>query len=319
MKSRIIVGTRGSKLALTQTGMVIKSLKEKHPGLEIDTRIIKTTGDKILDKTLDKIGGKGLFIKEIEDALANKEVDFAVHSMKDVPHTLPKDFEIGAILEREDPRDILISGNNKGLFDLPENAVIGTSSLRRILQLKALRPDIKFQSMRGNVDTRINMLAQGHYDAIVLAAAGLKRMGWKKGTESSFFKPFLKEKTDIVLNAVYIEIHYCIPAVGQGALAIEIRENDEDIYNIVKVLNHDLDAKCVLAERAFLKAIDGGCEIPIGAYCRIKNNKLNMTGFIGDERSLVIYKSDVSGESENYEIIGIKLAKEVLKLKKNNY
>lgn len=304
MRSKITVGTRGSKLALIQADFVIENLRKAYPELEIDKKIIQTTGDKILDEDLSKIGGKGLFIKEIEEALITEEIDLAVHSMKDVPHTLPDDFIISAIMEREDPRDVLISRYDPGLDELQSGITIGTSSTRRILQLQLHRPDLKFRPMRGNIDTRINKLAQGEYDAIVLAAAGIKRMGWN----AELFK----------LKINYLEISDFIPAVGQGALAIEIRKNDADLFQIVQILNHDKDSRCVLAERSFLKEIDGGCEIPVGAYCEAQDDKIVINGFIGDEKLSVIYKEKVLSEIENYEIAGIQLAKKVRYLMKSN-
>lgn len=316
MKSKIIVGTRGSKLALTQTNMVVDDVKKAHPNLEIDVKIIKTTGDRIPDKELSQIGGKGLFIKEIEEALSKKEIDFAVHSMKDVPHTLPEEFQTGAVLKREDPRDVLICRANYNLKNLPANSRIGTGSLRRMLQLKALRKDFDFLPIRGNIDTRINKLANNDYDAIILAAAGLNRMGRQQKNDSEFLRSFLKENTDIDFNISFLELDNFIPAVGQGALAIEIRKNDEEIFNIIKVLNHDNDAKCVLAERAFLKEVDGGCEIPVGAYCQIIDGHLVIDGFIGDEKNNKIYREKISGNIDNYELLGIKLAKMVLLRKK---
>ena len=291
MKQRITVGTRGSKLALTQTGMVVQALKEAHNGLEIDVKVIKTTGDKILDKELSKIGGKGLFIKEIEEALLDNSIDFAVHSMKDVPHTIPEDFEIGAILTREDPRDVIIYKT------LPDNAIIGTSSVRRMLQLKALHPDFQFKPVRGNIDTRIKKLSEGEFDAIVLAAAGIKRLGWHVGE-------------DLSIN--YLEIEDFIPSVGQGAIAIEIRKGDSEIFDIVKVLNDEKDAICVRAERTFLREIDGGCEIPVGAYSKIEDNKLIIDGFIGDEKNAEIYREKIIGEVEKFEELGVQLAKNCL-------
>ncbi|OGI20969.1 MAG: hydroxymethylbilane synthase [Candidatus Melainabacteria bacterium RIFOXYA2_FULL_32_9] len=313
---KITVGTRGSKLALTQTGMVIDDLKKAHPGLKVDIKIITTTGDKILDKELSKIGGKGLFIKEIEEALLAKEIDFAVHSMKDVPHTLPEEFQIGAILKREDPRDVLICRDNYDLNNLPAGARIGTGSLRRMLQLKALRSDLVFLPIRGNIDTRVGKLARNEFDAIVLAAAGLKRMGWQGNDE--FLKTFLKEESNIDFNVSYLELDKYIPSVGQGALAIELRKNDQETFNIVKVLHHEIDAKCVLAERAFLKEVDGGCEIPIGAHCKAEGNQITIDGFVGDEEKNEIYRDKLIGNIDDYDKLGTQLAKNVLNLQKNS-
>ncbi|MCK7467650.1 MAG: hydroxymethylbilane synthase [Desulfosudis oleivorans] len=216
MKQKIIIGSRGSKLALKQTSIIAESLKKAYKELEIDIKTIKTTGDKILDVELSKIGGKGLFIKEIEEALASGEIDLAIHSLKDMPHTLPEGFEIAAITTREDPRDVLISKENI------DNFIVGTSSLRRTLQIKALYPQATCKSLRGNVDTRINKLATGEYDAIILAAAGLKRLGLITQDNKISSNPELKIK--------YLETQDFIPSVGQGALAIEIRQGDREIF-----------------------------------------------------------------------------------------
>lgn len=313
MKSHITVGTRGSKLALAQAELVINALNAIHTDLEFETKIIKTTADKILDKQLTKIGGKGLFIKEIEEALLNREIDFAVHSMKDVPHTIPDHFQIGAILKREDPRDVLICANARGL---PAGSVVGTGSLRRSLQLKALRPDLLFKPVRGNIHTRVNKLADGQFDGLILAAAGIKRMGWQGKENSNFLNSFLNEAKDINLMINYFNINDFIPAVGQGALAIEIRNGDTEILDIIKVLNDEQDAKAVLAERAFLKEVDGGCEIPIGAYSTIGGDSLNIIGFIGDEKTGNLYRGNLTGKVDEYENLGVQLAKRVLELKK---
>ncbi|EKE04025.1 MAG: hypothetical protein ACD_20C00118G0015 [uncultured bacterium] len=318
MNKRITVGTRGSRLATTQTGIVIDDLKKAHPGLEVDVKIIKTTGDLVLDKSLSKIGGKGLFIKEIEDALLDKEIDFAVHSMKDVPHTLPEEFELAAILKREDPRDVLICKDNYDLSTLPAGSRVGTSSLRRMLQLKALRGDLECLPIRGNIDTRTNKITKNEFDAIVLAAAGLKRMGWQGKDDTQFLSTFIKEESDIIFNISYLETNYYIPPVGQGALAIEIRKNDQELYDILNVLNHDIDAKCVLAERAFLKTVDGGCEIPVGAYCKADGNRIIIDGFVGDEVKSEIYRKQITGNIDDYEALGTQLANDVLDLQKKN-
>jgi len=265
----------------------------------------------ILDRDLSKIGGKGLFINEIETALNKGEIDFAVHSAKDVPHTLPQEFTIGAILKREDPRDVLISRNNWNLNTLPENAKIGTSSSRRTLQLKKLRPDLDFRLIRGNVDTRINKLARGEFDAIILAAAGIKRMGHDKLTEEIFFGKILKENPVSTLSSEYLDIESFIPSPGQGALIIETRKDDDNTLNIIKKLNSQSDFYCVSAERSFLREINGSCEVPAGAYCTIKDKKMSIIGFIGDENQQTIYKDKVSGPTENYEALGAELAQRV--------
>jgi hydroxymethylbilane synthase len=319
MKRKIIAGSRGSKLALIQTNFVIDLLKSSNPCLEIDIKVIKTTGDKIQDKQLSKIGGKGLFIKEIEEALALKEIDFAVHSMKDVPHTLLETYQIAAIMEREDPRDILICREGYSLTTLPAGARVGTGSLRRHLQIKALRSELEIIPIRGNIDTRINKLASGDYDAIILAAAGLKRMGWQNYNDSSFFKTLLRENTNEKLCIEFLATETFIPAIGQGALAIETLTDNQELADIIRPLHNETDAYCVLAERAFLKEVDGGCEIPIGAYAYIYNDRLIIDGFLGDEYKGTIYRQSISGSIDNYKDLGVNLAKILLAKRKAGF
>ena len=297
MKTSITVGTRGSALALTQANMVISALKLTYPELEVSTKIIKTTGDKILDKELSKIGGKGLFIKEIEEALLDKSIDLAVHSMKDVPHTLSEDFEIGTVLKREDPRDVLICLNGYDINTLPGGAVIGTGSTRRMLQLSRIRPDFEFIPVRGNIDTRIRKLLNGEFDALVLALAGIKRLGWQCRED---------------LSIDYLDIKDFIPSVGQGAMGLEIRKGDDEVADLIKILNSKDDEVCVMAERAFLREIDGGCEIPVGAYAKIEGNQITIDGFIGDENTKEIFREKIVGNMENFEELGVQLAKNCL-------
>ena len=297
MISKIIIGTRGSKLALLQTNMVMKELKNMHQSLEVEIKIIKTTGDRILDKSLSEIGGKGLFIAEIESALSSGEIDIAVHSMKDVQNSVDPEFRILTALKREDPRDALISRDNKTLLNLPKGAIVGTGSLRRIVQLKNIRPDLLFKPLRGNVDTRIKKLENGEVDAVVLAAAGLKRMGLQNRISE------------------YIDTKKCIPSVGQGALCFEIREKDQVIFNLVKPLVNRTDLICVSAERAFLKEMDGGCTIAIGAYAEETHGQIKLEGFVCDDKNESIFRDAIFGKLEEYENIGIQLGKK-LKLKK---
>lgn len=315
MKNNLIAGTRGSKLALKQTEYVVNYLKSLYPDITIDIKVIKTTGDKIQDKALNKIGGKGLFIKEIEEALLTNSVDFAVHSAKDVPHTLSDDFTIGAILKREDVRDILIAYNEYDISSLSHHSTVGTGSLRRKVQLLSIRPDIIAKPIRGNIDTRLKKLLEGDCDAIILASAGLKRLGWTKEAEYLFFKILLNKELETTPTTSYLDTNSIIPSPGQGALLIENRKNDADTINIIKKLNDDESYHCVMTERSFLKEINGGCDIPIGAYCYCKDNKLFCTGFIGVESNNQIFKSSESGEMKDYEKIGVLLAQNVLKLK----
>ncbi|MFC4600420.1 hydroxymethylbilane synthase [Cohnella hongkongensis] len=253
----IIVGSRQSALALTQTNQTIQSLKElcERDGLPytFEVKPIVTRGDRILDVTLSKVGGKGLFVKEIEEAMLGGEIDMAIHSMKDMPFELPEGLVIGAVPRREDPRDCIVTRSGKPLKELPHNAKIGTSSLRRSAQLQAYRPDFRIESIRGNIDTRLRKLDEEGFDAILLAAAGLHRMGWK----------------DRITE--YLPPDVCLPAVGQGALAIECRSGDEELLLLLDRLNDTATARTVKAERRLLGLLNGGCQVPIGAYARLES------------------------------------------------
>jgi hydroxymethylbilane synthase len=253
---KIVIGTRGSRLALWQTDYIGGLLIEK-AGVEFEKKIIKTTGDKITDVPLAKIGGKGLFVKELDDAVLDSRVDFAVHSMKDVPVDLPEGLKIAAIPEREEINDALIS--RFALDDLPDGAVVGTSSLRRIAQMKNHRPDVMIKDLRGNVDTRIRKLNEGQYDAIIMAKAGLKRLGFE----------------DQIRETLPIEIF--TPTVGQGAIAVVTRIGSE-LSGTLDSLNHDVTMKTVTAERSLLRGVGGGCQIPLGTYSRIVGVEIMLKG-----------------------------------------
>lgn len=291
MNNTIIkIGTRGSKLALWQANWVKSAINAKYPNVSIKIKIIKTKGDKILDVPLAMVGGKGLFVKEIEEALLNGDVDLAVHSMKDMPAEIPNGLCIGAIPEREDPRDIFISKNGILFSNLRDGAKIGTSSLRRSVQLKCARYGINIVPLRGNLDTRINKLQTEDMDAIIVAAAGVKRLGFEsKITE-------------------YLNDDAMLPAVGQGALCIEIRQNDREIQPIINALNHHQTRTVVLGERAFLNRLEGNCQIPIAAHGKIKNNEFILTGLVASIDGTKIIKETLSGNLENSEIVGKKLA-----------
>lgn len=282
MNRTIVVGTRQSQLALTQTNQVISDLKtlcQKH-GLAFDFEIKKiiTKGDRILDVTLSKVGGKGLFVKEIEQAMLDGEIDFAVHSMKDMPSMLPEGLTTGAVPRREDPRDVLISATGLSLDELPEGAVVGTSSLRRSSQLLSYRPDLNIKSIRGNIDSRIRKLETEGFDAIVLASAGLNRMGWGHKATS------------------YLPVELCLPAVGQGALGIECREDDAEVKQLLALYNDDATAQTVSAERKFLSVLNGGCQIPIGAYATLMDDgKIELTGMVGYGDGRKILKETMMG------------------------
>ncbi|RMA97009.1 hydroxymethylbilane synthase [Hydrogenothermus marinus] len=291
---KIRIGTRGSKLALWQANFVASKLKKHFPEIEIEIIKIKTKGDKILDVPLAKIGGKGLFVKEIEDALLKNEIDIAVHSLKDVPTYFPDGLGLTAIMEREDPRDAFLSVKYNSLNELPKGASVGTSSLRRKVQLKLKRSDLNIKDLRGNVDTRIRKLEEGQYDAIILAYAGLKRLG-------------LENKVKQILD-----IDIMLPAVAQGFLAIETRLEDKKTNNIISTLNHKESEIRAKAERAFLKTLEGGCQVPLAGYSEIKDGKLYLTGFISDLEAKRVFKDKISGNLEEAEDLGINLAKNLL-------
>lgn len=296
MVSKIIkVGTRGSKLALVQTNEVIRALKNKYPDLEFEKIIIKTTGDKILDSPLNKIGGKGLFVKEIEEALLRGEIDLAVHSMKDIPSNMVSELEIAAIPKRESPFDIWISEHLE-IKALPLGAKIGTSSLRRRSQLKRLRKDLKIEPLRGNVDTRIKKWKERQFDGIVLAEAGIKRLK----IEGLIYKRLGLEEM--------------IPAVGQGALGIEIFKEQTWLKNLLKVIHCEKTALAIKAERAFLSTLEGGCQVPLGAYAYLTNGKLIITGFISDLEGERFYRASEEGVPKEANLIGENLAKKLLKM-----
>ncbi|MBC2714711.1 MAG: hydroxymethylbilane synthase [Desulfobacteraceae bacterium] len=294
MKSNITIGTRGSALALWQAEWIKSAIIRNHPSLSVNLEIIKTKGDKILDVPLAKVGGKGLFVKEIEEALLNGRIDLAVHSMKDMPAEIPDGLCIGAVPERETPNDVLISKHNLPLSELPDGARIGTSSLRRSSQLLNLRPDITIEPLRGNLGTRIKKLETGGLDAIVLAAAGVKRLN-------------LEEKI-----SEYIDLETLLPAVGQGALCIETRENDPDIHEIVSKLNHRITHQVITGERAFLNRLEGGCQVPMAAFGSIKGSELTITGMVAEIDGSKVIKQVITGPITDAEKIGTELAERLI-------
>ena len=293
---KMIVGTRGSKLALIQTNWVIEKLKKYNPEINFEIKIIKTKGDLVQHLSLDKIGDKGLFVKEIEQQLLNKEIDIAVHSMKDMPSSLPLGLKFASIPKREDPRDVLILKNGyKSIDDLPIGAKIGTGSKRRKYQLLKYRPDLKIVPIRGNIDTRIKKIEDENLDGVVLAAAGILRASMDEYI--SYYIP-----TDIM-----------VPAPAQGALAIEIRDNDLEIENLIESLKDEETEIQVAAERGFLDGVNGSCHIPIGAYCRLDGEKINLTGLFGDEDGKKLIIKSIQGSSKFPREVGLDLAKLVLK------
>ena len=260
--TKLRIGSRGSQLALWQANHISSLLRAR--GHEVEIEIIHTTGDKITDVALAKVGTKGMFTKEIEEALAAGRVDLAVHSLKDLPTELPHGFEIAAITERQDPRDAFCSRHYSKVDHLPNGARVGTSSLRRQAQLKAIRPDLDIHPLRGNVDTRLRKLEQGEYDAIILASAGLKRLG----------------KTELIKEIIPAEV--MCPAAGQGALGIEIREGDVKTRELLAFLN-DPDARAATTcERALLNSLGGGCQVPIGAFAEVRDGKLHLESIVAD-------------------------------------
>jgi hydroxymethylbilane synthase len=289
------IGTRASQLALFQANWVKGKLEQVHPHLRATLVKIKTTGDKIQDAPLAKIGGKGLFVKEIEEALLAKRVDLAVHSIKDVPTEFPEGLHLSAITKREDPRDAFISGEGISLKDLPHRAKIGTSSLRRQAQLLHFRPDFQLIPLRGNLDTRLKKLKTLGLDGIVLACAGLRRLG------------FDEKITEI------LPVELSLPAIGQGALGIETRASDEEVEERIRFLNDPDSSIAVTAERAFLKRLEGGCQVPIAAYGRIVNSVLQLEGLVGriDGRRLIRHR--VEGAVEQADFLGVQLAEALLK------
>jgi hydroxymethylbilane synthase len=294
-RNKIIVGSRASELALTQTRWVIQCLKEKFTDIDFEIVEIKTIGDKILDKTLDKIGGKGLFVKEIEAALLQNEIDIAVHSMKDVPTEMTEDLIIGAITKREDIRDVLISKDGLNIANLPLGARIGTSSLRRAAQLLNFRPDLKIEPIRGNIATRIKKIEQLDLDGVILAAAGILRMGWE----------------DQITE--YISTDICIPAVGQGALGIQVRSKDQEIIDLVKELNDPAVEICVNAERSFMRELKGGCHVPIGAYAWMDGENVSMKTVVSAPDGKAQIKLEETSHPRDGEMLGINMAAKSLK------
>lgn len=285
---KIVVGSRQSALALTQTNWVIERLKAFGLPFEFEVKKIVTKGDRILDVTLSKVGGKGLFVKEIEQALLDGEIDMAVHSMKDMPAVLPPGLTIGCVPKRVDVRDVLISEDNQPLDKLPSGAIVGTSSLRRAAQLKAFRPDLVIEPIRGNIDTRMRKLKEESFSAIILAAAGLERMQWN-GNITEF-----------------LPVEISLPAVGQGALAIECRADDAELLALLDKLNDKDTALAVKAERAFLRTLEGGCQVPIAAHATVTEDKVSLTGLVADPDGHTILKENM--ESDDPEALGVNLA-----------
>lgn len=294
MAREIIIGTRDSALALWQTYWVMENLQRLNPQYTFKIVEMKTQGDKILDVALAKIGDKGLFTKELEVAMLDREIDLAVHSMKDLPTKLPDGLIIGAICEREEPGDVLISRDGKKLDELPQGARVGTSSLRRRAQLKKYRPDLQIEDLRGNLNTRMKKLESQNLDGIILAAAGVIRLGW----------------ADRITQRIPFEVS--LPAVGQGSVGIEIRANEPEIEALVKTLEYKDSSVAIFAERAMLRKLEGGCQIPIGALGRVKGDQLTLEGVVASLDGKDLLRTSVTGSVDKPDEIGIELADKLL-------
>ena len=294
MSELLRIATRRSPLALWQAEYVRSALIATHPGIKVELIKMVTQGDKILDTPLAKVGGKGLFVKELEQGMLRGEADLAVHSMKDVPVEFPDGLHLGVICQREDPRDAFVSIKFDSIKSLPKGAIVGTSSLRRQCQISAWRPDIIIKDLRGNVNTRLTKLDKGEYDAIILASAGLKRLG---------FEDRIKE---------YLDTDISLPAIGQGAVGIECRSDDARVNELIATLNHLDTQVCVLAERAMNHRLEGGCQVPIAGYAQLQGDRISMRGLVGRPDGTLVVRGDVAGPSKDAEQLGIQLADDLL-------
>ncbi len=295
MKNKLVLGSRGSKLALWQTRSVAQQLQSFFPELVLEIKIIETTGDAILETALSKIGDKGLFTKQIEEKLINGEIDIAVHSLKDLPTTLPDGLKIGAVTAREIPNDALISTKYNSIDDLPNNATVATGSLRRKSQLLAYRADLKIVEIRGNVPTRIKKMVETNIDATILAFAGVHRLG---------LDSYIKQK---------IPFEIMLPAVAQGVIGIEIRTVDAETAELLSAINDEDTEICVLAERSFLRTLEGGCQVPIGGNAHLNGDKITLEGFVGNFDGSATIGDIVSGSRNNAVQLGIELAQRMIK------
>lgn len=298
MKDRLVIGSRGSKLALTQAGIIQAGLEALNPAIQVRIEIIKTSGDVKTDP-LSVIGGKGVFTKELEEALLDGRIDAAVHSLKDLPTIIPERLAITAICKREDPRDALVLSGQLESIDasiraLPKNATIGTSSPRRLTQLKHLRRDLVFRDLRGNVDTRLRKLDEGQYYALVLACSGLRRLGLERRISAP------------------LAISQMLPAVGQGALGIETRVDDAETVDVVRKLDHKFTRLACMAERAFLRGLGGGCQLPIAAYAVVREKRIKLDGLVTDTQGRQIIRDRIAGGLDEAEELGSRLAEQLL-------
>lgn len=290
MKKKIRVGSRDSVLAMWQTQFVIEQLQQVTDAYEFEIVSLKTKGDKILDVSLAKIGDKGLFTKELEVGLLQGEIDFAVHSMKDMPTVLPEGLQISSLLKRHNPADVLISEKYQSFAELPQGAKVGTSSLRRKAQLLHARPDLDIHDLRGNLQTRMRKMQEENFDGIILAAAGVERLDWH----------------DKITEELSYDI--CLPAVSQGVIGVETRVDDSEIIALVQLVHDVQTASCVTAERALLKSLEGGCQIPIGAYAQLKDDMVVLQGLVGSLDGKTIIRDEISGPAAQSEQLGQQLA-----------
>lgn len=295
MKSRkYIVATRPSLLAFTQTKQTVELLKKRNPGCEFEIVKFSTHGDIVTDKPLTAFGGTGVFVKELEIAILQGKADFAIHSLKDVPSIQPDDLILVSFPTREDPRDVLLIRNGLTINDLDDNCIIGTGSPRRMVQVAKMKPTATFTDLRGNVDSRLKKLEDGQYDAIVIAAAGLKRLGKQIDAES------------------FLSVDFCIPAIGQGAIAIECRKDDVDTIELLRTINDYQTETAVIAERSFMKTIGGGCKFPLGAYAVIENEIVQLSVMLGNHHTMQIIRLSDSAPVAEAAELGRKLAEKVI-------
>jgi hydroxymethylbilane synthase len=295
LNRKFVIGSRGSELALWQANFIKSELEKNNNNISVEIKIIKTTGDKITDVALSKIGDKSLFTKELENELLNNNINIAVHSLKDLQTQLPRELKLGAVTKRHPVEDVLIAKEkNISLKNLKKKAVVATGSLRRKSQLLNIRPDINVVELRGNVPTRIEKFLNSEWDAIILARAGVERLGLEKNISS------------------FIDADEILPAVGQGALGIEIRESDKETENILKQIHDQETYYAVLAERSLLRTLEGGCQVPIGTYSEIKVNELFMKAYVGSVNGKIAFRDNISGNKNDAEKLGKQLADKLL-------
>ncbi len=292
--SELRIATRSSPLALWQAEEVSRKLGQHYPKLKVTLVQIKTRGDKLLDAPLAKIGGKGLFVKELEISMLEDRADIAVHSMKDVPVSFPEGLELGLIMAREDPRDAFVSNSYSSLADMPEGGLVGTSSLRRQTQIRERYPHLKIDWLRGNVNTRLRKLDDGEYDAIILASAGLKRLGFSSRIKAA------------------LEPELCLPAIGQGVLGIEIRSGDHAVRQLLAPLGDTQTTTLVTAERALNKTLNGGCQVPIAGHAVFQQDEIYLRGLVGEPDGSRILRGEIRGKAENAEQLGVALAEDLI-------